>query len=477
MAAAAVSAMLDLDDVQGLIVRAHGALPAASFLLLGVTDAAAAGCWVAASASLVASGRSRPDGTAMHIAFTSAGLRALGLGGAVVELFANEFTEGMVTAFRQRLLGDTGESAPKTWAWGGPGSDPVHAAVLLYGRDEASLAALRTGETGRASAHGWRVLTTLDTVDLKGKEQFGFHDGVSQPLVAGLPRAAGRGGVPLGEFVLGYEDSYRLLGERPVLPASDGAAAELPRDAGGSGGGDLGCNGTYLVFRQLRQDVRGFWRFLDERTRRAGGEADEGRRTWLASRMVGRWPSGAPLVLSPDADDASLADANDFRYHDIDPDGLRCPAGSHVRRTNPRDALDPKPGSTGSLEVNDHHRILRRGREYGAAVDAATLLDDGADPTDRGLQFMCLNASIRRQFEFVQHTWINAPRFAGLYNDDDPVIGARDRGSGNFTVPSDPVRLRVCGLPRFVTVCGGAYFFLPGIKALRYLGSLDGGAA
>ena len=475
MAAAAVTPSLEVDDVQGLIVRAYGDLPAATFLLLEVADRAAARAWVRATADVVTRGTERRPDRAVQLALTSTGLVALGVEQSVVGLFANEFVEGMATPFRQRALGDTGESAPERWSWGGPGSAPVHAALLIYARDAEMLTRLAAAETERATAQGLRLVKALETVDLGGREHFGFHDGVSQPLVAGLPRAEGDpGAVPLGEFVLGYQNAYRLWGERPVLPAS---GADLPIDASGSGGADLGRNGTYLVLRQLRQDVRGFWRFLDLQARAADGRAEADRRTWLASRMVGRWPSGAPLVLSPDEDDVSLADANDFRYHEADPDGLRCPVGSHVRRTNPRDALDPNPGSPSSVEVNDHHRILRRGREYGAAVDPGSLLDEVADPVERGLHFVCLNASIRRQFEFMQHTWVNNPQFAGLHHEDDPVIGPRAPAGGRFTIPADPVRRRLSGLPRFVTVRGGAYFFLPGIRALRFIGSVSGAEA
>jgi len=473
-----VSATLDLDDVQGIIVRAYATLPAAAFLLLAFDDPASARSWLAASSAAVTVAAQGTTDSAVNLALTSSGMLRAGLPEAIVREFANEFVEGMATPFRQRLLGDTGGSAPERWTWGGPHTEAVHAALLLYARDASTLTRLQGIETKRAAAAGVRVVATLDTVDLAGREHFGFHDGVSQPLVAGLPRSAGQpNAVALGEFVLGYENGYKLFGQRPVLPNSDGGDTGLPRDAAGSGGADLGRNGTYLVVRQLRQDVLGFWRFIDDRTRRVDGESDETARTWLASRMVGRWPSGAPLVLSPDRDDPDLADSNDFRYHAADPDGLRCPIGSHVRRANPRDALDPSPGSASSLEVNDHHRILRRGREYGAPVDTATLFSDVPDDTDRGLQFLCINASIQRQFEFVQHTWINSPHFAGLYNDDDPVIGARDPHAGNFTIPATPVRRRVVGLPRFVTVRGGAYFFLPGIRALAYVGSASGRAA
>ena len=169
-------------------------------------------------------------------------------------------------------------------------------------------------------------------------------------------------------------------------------------------------NGSYLVFRQLSQDVGGFWRFADGATRRADGSSDPDARLRLAAKMVGRWPSGAPLALAPDADDPSLAEANDFAYHANDPRGARCPVGSHIRRSNPRDSLDPNPGSEGSFEINRRHRILRRGREYGPALPLERALAE-PDSAERGLHFICLNANLARQFEFVHHTWLNNRKF------------------------------------------------------------------
>ena len=109
------------------------------------------------------------------------------------------------------------------------------------------------------------------------------------------------------------------------------------------------------------------------------------------------------------------------------------------------------------------HRLLRRGRSYGPA--RASRAPDGAS----GLYFICLAANLARQFEFVQHTWLNDPTFNGLYDDSDPLVGARQPRGQTFTVPARPVRRRYRGLPQFVRTRGGAYFFLPGISALRYL--------
>ncbi len=199
--------------------------------------------------------------------------------------------------------------------------------------------------------------------------------------------------------------------------------------------------------------------------------------------MVGRWHNGAPLVMSPEGDDPALSNADDFGYRDTDASGFKCPIGSHVRRSNPRDTLGPDGGT--ALATANRHRILRRGRSYGhRPVDPRV-----ADGVDRGLLFICLNSDIERQFEFVQQTWINNPVFGGLNGEVDPLIGninktetaANDPHRDHlddverdalFTVQADPLRTRVHRLERFVTVKGGAYFFLPSLSALRYLARL-----
>ena len=193
----------------------------------------------------------------------------------------------------------------------------------------------------------------------------------------------------------------------------------------------------------------------------------------LASKMVGRWPGGAPLVEAPLADDPALADSNGFGYHRQDADGLRCPIGAHVRRTNPRDSLAPNPGTEDSLEINRRHRLLRRGRAYGSplapSMKAEDVLATGDDGAERGIHFMCLGANIQRQFEFVQSNWVNNPKFDGLYAETDPLIGSRPPGVDSFTCPAEPVRKRYHGLDRFVEVRGGGYFFMPSRAALAYL--------
>jgi deferrochelatase/peroxidase EfeB len=178
---------------------------------------------------------------------------------------------------------------------------------------------------------------------------------------------------------------------------------------------------------------------------------------------VGRWPSGAPLILAPERDDPALgADDqrnNDFRYQ-ADPKGLICPHGAHARRANPRDSE-----IIGDVHL---HRMIRRGTNYGPPLPAGVLDDDGAD---RGIVFVFIGAQLDRQFEFVKTQWLNDGNFTGLDEEKDPLVGDND-GTGIFTIPRRPVRRRLHGVERFVITRGGEYCFLPSLSALRWLADL-----
>ena len=468
---------LELDDVQGLIARGYGELKAASYVLLRVVDPGSARGWLASLVGdrQVTPANVRGSPTALNVAFSAPGLAALGLPADALAAFPSELRTGMTTAHRRRMLGDVDESAPERWLWGGPSTPTVDLLLLVFAQDAASLAEYSGSLSAGFARGGVAEIARLDaTIDLDGKEHFGFADGISQPTVRGLSSRVDRPSntVQPGEFILGYLNEYGRYTERPLLEPGADPGNLLPLDAAGSGKRDLARNGSYLVFRHLAQDVRGFWQFVERATRRADGSSDPARRTWLAAKMVGRWPSGAPLTLSPDVDDASLAGRNDFAYHRDDAFGLRCPIASHVRRAHPRDSLDPAPGTDRSVAVNKRHRLLRRGREYGLPVDDPLAAEPREAEEERGLYFIALAGNIARQFEFVHHTWLNSPTFDGLYDEPDPVVGPRVGGT-TFSVPADPVRLRYTGLPRFVTVRGGGYFFLPGLRALRYLTSRE----
>jgi Dyp-type peroxidase family len=459
-----------LSDVQGVLLRGYGRLRGARFLLLAVRDPTAARRWLGALDIRSAESNPGDADTAVNVALTPTGLAAFGFDAATLATFPREFCEGMTgTPHRQRILGDTDQSDPVHWSWGGPRNPQVDVLLLVYAGDDSAVAALSEREVERARSSGLEVVHQLDSGDLPdGKEHFGFRDGIARTRIAGLDEGSDL--VAAGEFVLGHHNAYGQLPPSPTVEPH-----RLLPDSNGRG--DFGRNGSFLVFRQLSQNVKAFWQAMDTA---AGGDVTGS--VTLAAKMVGRWPGGAPLVNSPDRDDPALSRDDDFLYHRSgDPHGLRCPIGAHIRRSNPRDALDPVPGSDRSIEVGKRHRLLRRGRTYGPpltpSLDAASLLAADDDGRERGLHFLCFNAHLGRQFEFIQHTWVNNPKFDGLYADDDPLIGARGNGeSGTFTIQAEPVRRRVTALPRFVQVRGGAYFFVPSMSALRYLSQRGGQA-
>jgi Dyp-type peroxidase family len=371
----------------------------------------------------------------------------------------------MTALHRSRPLGDIGDDAPEKWRWGGPEKPQIDLLLLLYAENQAGLSALAQRLTG--GDDGLELVLALDT-QWSDREHFGFRDGIAQPHIAGLREGRPDDTIRAGEFVLGYRNEHDQLTGRPLVGRASDPAGILPVDLV-SGDADLGRNGSYLVLRTLTQDVRAFWTYVDRATS-DNGHHDPDARLRLAAQIVGRWPDGEPLVLSPDGPPETLEPTDDFRYHRLDPDGLRCPLGAHIRRAHPRDTLDPHPGSDRSIALDKLHRLLRRGRGYGAPIGLdAALNGGGAADKERGLHFICLCANIARQFEFVQHTWLNNRKFNGLYDDPDPLVGPAGR---SLTLQSRPVNRRVTEIPSFVGVRGGGYFFLPGVRAVRYLAKL-----
>jgi Dyp-type peroxidase family len=463
------------DDIQGIVASGYGHLPHAAYLLFAIDEPVAAGDWLTRLADTVTTAHGRVQRRALGVALTATGLAALRLPERIREGFALEFTTGMTDdAHRRRILGDVGPSAPERWLWGGPDTRTVDVLLLLFGESASELETLTAQhlEDVRGATLVQRLQASNATFD-----HFGFRDAISQPSIAGLRSGPPAQTIQTGEFLLGYPNEYRQYTNRPLIDPLEDPSVLLSNDAAGSGLHDLGRNGTYLVFRHLSQDVPAFWQWVDQNVGpngtaegKAGRAAREQARTALASKLVGRWPGGAPLTLSPDDDDPQLATAAEFGYFQQDRDGLRCPIGAHVRRSNPRDSLDPNPGTPDSIRIDKHHRLLRRGRKYGQPIaPTAALAAPAGGEDERGLHFICLCANIERQFEFVQHTWVNSPKFDGLYDDPDPLIAG---GSPTFTVQAAPVRKRYRDLPAFVQTRGGGYFFLPGVGALRYLATL-----
>jgi Dyp-type peroxidase family len=459
---------IDLREIQGIVISAYPRSPAARFVLFEVEDAAAARTGLVRLADRVTYAdevdqlirtrkqRRQEPRTDLNIVFTQPGLVALGVPDDRLSDFSREFREGMVTPHRQRILGDLdgSESDPQRWSWGGPRNPPVHGALLVYGENEPLLDSYVDEVLSELS--GTHIVRTLSTVSLAdSREHFGFRDGIANPWVDGLQRPrAPRDELAAGEILLGHPD---LTGAPEPGPT-------------------LGRDGSYLVMRQLVQDVEGLWSAL-----RAGvGDADAVR--W-AAKMAGRWPDGTPLMRSPDEPAGDPSD--DFTYRD-DPAGLRCPLGAHVRRTNPRDGIGPS--ADGSIDLVKRHRLLRRGRSFGLPAAAETwptgippvTLAGGspAESDDRGLIFACLGASLARQFEFVQQTWLNNPKLAGL-SENDPVAGQlaptmSGSAAFTFTAPGPVVNGRIPLPEKYVRCIGGAYFFLPGRTGLA---TIAGGPA
>jgi Dyp-type peroxidase family len=307
------------------------------------------------------------------------------------------------------------------------------------------------------------------------KEHFGFNDGVSQPRIEGNtpkihPEDVNQT-VKAGEFILGYPNQYNILPSTPVVPKAADPQNLLPSFPGNElpNFKDFGFNGTYLVYRKLAQHVAVFWQFMAQQ----GDSSPEIMKT-IASKCVGRWPSGTPLVLSPEQDNPQLPDKNLFTYLPEDEKGMSCPVGAHIRRTNPRDSFLEVPPEQ-SLNTSNRHRILRRGALFGQPLYPLDDIENDRIPVDiqedgqpRGLQFFCLNGDIGRQFEFVQQTWSNNPKFNGLYDNRDPIIG-NNQGTSHMEIPQKPFRQRLLELPRFVTVKGGGYFFVPSLTAIKFI--------
>lgn len=433
--------MLELTDIQGLLLhgRSYGF---ARYFFLSITDRLAARHWLAWVAGQITTAEpwaEMPPST-LYLGFTQDGLRALGLPEATLATFPEDFRQGMVA--RGQLLGDTGASSAEHWD-GGLQTPALHAMLTLFARDDQELE-VRSLELRGAIRElgGLTELSTQDATRLPGRrEQFGYREGISDVIVEGSGRESLPGWGPpskAGEFIIGYPDEY-------------GTIPPVPQPA------LLGRNSCYLVYRRLYQDVAGFRRFLHQQA------PDEDEVEWLAAKLMGRWRSGAPLVLAPEHDDPDLADdprrSSDFDYGRMDPQGLACPLGAHVRRANPRD----------SVHGTNRNRLIRRGLPYGPP------LPDGApdDGNDRGVAVIFGCGSISRQFEFVQRVWLNDRKFNGLENDKDPICSDND-GTTTMTIQRKPLRRRIHGIPRFVTVKGGGYFFAPGIAALRQLAMSDG---
>ena len=437
--------MLETEDIQHILLTRTPALTG-RYEFLSFRDPAGGRAWLSVIMEKVQSAAEvmasvEKDRRWVTVAFTWNGLRALGVKDASLATFPEEFRQGMVA--RAEILGDTGENHPDNWV-GGLARTDLHAVVILFARDAAERERCRSEHDKLvAQSKGVEVLSSLDLEATPpfdyAHDHFGYRDRLSQPVIEGTGEVPtpGSGTLKPGEFVLGYPDE-------------SGRAYEMPQPE------ILSRNGTYMAYRRLEEHVGRFRDFLRQHGKTPAEEE------LIAAKLMGRWRSGAPLVLAPDKDDPALgADMqrnNDFNYKEMDPHGYAVPLGSHMRRMNPRDT---------GVNMN-RRRMIRRGATYGPHLpEDAT--EDGAE---RGIAAFVICASLIRQFEFAQNVWVNDRNFHELGNERDPIIGTQD-GTLEFKIPKRPIRKTITGLPAFTTVKGGAYFFLPGIKALRYLATLD----
>jgi Dyp-type peroxidase family len=364
------------------------------------------------------------------------------------------------------------------WKFGGSEETDAHV-MLIVASDtvqhlRATVSSMKKQILAARDTNGKRALKILWTQpgatldgDLRGHEHFGFRDSISQPGVRGFvtldrsqlltprllppsdPRSQlySKPGQRLlwpGQFVLGYFRQDDALDPQPLEPEDVPAWAK---------------NGSYVVFRRLRQDVEGFWKFMQQTAARLSTMPQfEGiDHIRLASLLIGRWPSGTPVMLSPDRDDPTLAEdddrVNDFDFHHDDPSEEvrgRCPFAAHIRKANPR--VDPVEG--GGPKSTLTRLMLRRGIPYGTPKDS-----------DRGLLFVSYQRSIFSQFQFINQQWAGTEDLPLPNAGRDPVIGQNGGDSrarrvllkgAEITLPTD-----------FVVPTGGGYFFSPSIPTLQ----------
>jgi Dyp-type peroxidase family len=458
---------LDETDIQGFVLRGYN-LPFARYMFLEISHHERGQEFIGRLLDLITTGEHWDEGkpqSTVNIAFTHRGLIKLNLPDASLLSFPVEFLQGMKA--RGEILYDKGKSGPENWdeVWQGR---RVHAWLGVNAISPEALNAqckqlqdLMT-QTGGASIVGSQDAAALK-IDGKwtSKEHFGYTDGFGNPDFQGVERhvrpGQGKltkdgGWAPLatGELLLDYPDE---AGELPVAP--------IPHL--------LARNGTFMVYRKLHQNVATFRRYLDEK-----GKLYPGGKEKLASKFIGRWRDGTPVELSPDQPDPAIVNDKarnvDFTFGK-DPNGARCPIGAHLRRVNPRDAF----GFNGQL-IN-RRRITRRGLPYGPYIPEDQPV---RDQDEHGVIFIVLNASLSRQFEFVQQQWIEYGNDSKLGNERDILLGNHGGEDGQNQSdraliqgtedPSNPPFM--CGgLPNFVELRGGDYFFLPSMTALRMIAS------
>lgn len=405
--------------------------------------------------------------TWMNVSFSYEGLKVL----AGKEPLPTVPKGGTLEAFKQgsdkRALGDD----PSTWLFGDGHGQTVHCVLTIASDSVEDMRAAVTAQREATSKAKIVIVFQQNGATLtgtrRGKEHFGFKDGVSEPGVLGFDEpdpvkpeyVKGKPGtrlIPAGEFVIGH----------PRVGGGDDITYDpMP---------DWAENGSFHVVRRLAQDVPAWWAQVAVQLKvlqKAKVVPDEATTEWLAARVVGRWRSGTPVAKCPNADrpnNALSAEDNDFGFKN-DPEGFTTPLFSHLRKTNPRDGLQEKPGSEPFPEkpVMDRRRIMRRGSPYGAPFDPASEGPGGPDDP-RGLLFVSYQSDLVHQFEFIQKSWINNVDFPpNRPNKPGPDPDVGPTGTVTYESPGASTKLT---FSQFVTTEGSVYGFAPSLTTLRLLG-------
>ena len=446
-----------LSDIQGLILRGLGQ-SMVRHLVLKVTNGPSARVALGAMAMSGTRGPkithgadwgSEKPASGITVGLTATGLAALGLPEASIHSFPTDYLEGAVA--RAPSVGDWDYNAPEEW---GALSDPdnVHLLFSVYASTPVDLDAA-CKEVTDSLASGCTITTTFDGAvfaDHPNKVHFGYRDNISQPIINGDPVSSPPDGpqdlAPPGEFLLGYESQF------------GGVWLDVPQPPA------LGINGSFSAFRVLEQNVAGFELFIEEVAAQAKFDKE-----LVAAKVVGRWRNGVALVEAPGPsmppDPTRGQPLNNYGYEALDPAGLRCPVGAHMRRGNPRDQPMLPLGDGG------RRRVMRRGIPYGPEWHAG----DPPDSVARGLLGHFIGASLTLQFETVMGEWLNR----GMTNPDitdtnDVLIGVH-QNPNTFTIPiapnEPPLNVPVNDL-QFTFTRGCIYAFLPSLTALRWIGEL-----
>lgn len=433
---------IELNEIQSMILRSRPVPYFGTMAALKIKTPEAGKSLIKTLLPLINSAENWADndGSTIFLTFTYKGLEALGVPKDSLDSFPDSFKDGM--AARAKFLVDIDVNDPKNWEK--PFKQDIHiAAAVISHSEESWKEALHTFQEKLAQNKDIELLLSHDfgaTEELKNA--FGFRDGISNPEVEGSgidnPPGYDRP-IKTGEFILGY-------------PGEAGVVAPFPQPE------ILGKNGSFMVVRKYQSNVAAFNKFIQENS----SSPEDGE--LLAAKMIGRWRSGAPLVLSPEKDDKELGDNanknNDFSFKD-DEYGKKCPFSSHIRRMNPRDSKNFV------LEDERLHRIIRKSVTFGGIVPPEVTKDDGKE---RGQYFIGISANAMGTVEFLQKQWGNDGNSQNLGTEKDPVIGVQDNGV--FTKPADPLVKRYHGLQTYNVLKGGEYCFIPSLSALKWLSEL-----